>query len=876
MRIMKMKALAAALAAASLACAAAHAADGEDPVLKMLATPASPAQSQDASQVQLPAQPLPQQGRTEFSRPLPDGNSLKAAEASPDAAPGEIPKALRDLSLPPSGISAALPDAGALPGVADGAAPGAAGAQGQQPLLQAAAAADAADDSTVPFQSTLTFDKLGAPDGVVLRAGQTDTGLDFTLPLDKVITSAKLSLDIEVTDDMAKRGSHLEITLNGQPIGTLPLNNRGGPVRYDLTLPFEYIGTANNFNFKVADDDEFSCMVDYTRRYMVSILPDSTLSLEGHRLEIGSDLSMFPMPFFDPYDVTKSDVKIVLPKQPDADSISAAAMLASWFGVRSDYRGVKFSALFGDLPSDNAIIIGRPGQKIGGITMPAQESVSIIKHPLSPAFKLVLICAKNRSRLRDAVYALTKGDIPQNATAISDVKQASIKGRDAYDAPKWIPTNRKVYLSELLRPGQSLVSTGLWHPPLNLSFRAAPDLYQLYGEPVQIALDYNFPLESWIDEDHSWLNVVLSGNFLENVPVNKLGAVESLWRLLGGDAREEHREIPVQPYMIYGDNNLSLYFDIKLKKGAPCSVLHDTNIKSALLDSSYIDLSNTDHFASLPNLSFFVGAGYPFTKFADYGQTLMLLPQSPSPSEVQTLLDLAARSGKATGWPVWSASVIMGEEQLSGNAQLSNSDILAVSTLKNSKFMSRLLRGSSLIYSDSGRDISVREYGPLNFEDGITKALGRLLSGDWRPENVEATRYLRSNMLWRGFMSRISPWNDSRIVVIATASDDAQLRMISDDLDNDQVNRSIGGDLSIISGQDSVRSFSVGDKIYSGNVSSYFKLLFLLAKHEVWLAIAGFIAVAFAGYCISGCLRRRARRRIAGSLGQLSDEEKKK
>ena len=831
MKIMKMKALAAALAAASLSCAAAHAEAGEDPVLRMLASP-DPVQSSDASQVQLPSQPLPQQGVTEFSRPLPDGNSLKAAEASPDAAPGEIPKALRDLTLPPSGDAAAAPGQSALP-----AAPGNASAQNPQPGAQASAS-EADDDSTVPFQSTLTFDKLGAPSGVVLRAGQTDTGLDFTLPLDKVITSARLSLDVEVTDDMAKRGSHLEITLNGQPIGTLPLNNRGGPVRYDLTLPFEYIGTANNFNFKVADDDEFSCMVDYTRRYMVSILPDSTLSLEGHRLEIGSDLSMFPMPFFDPYDVTKSDVKIVLPKQPDADSISAAAMLASWFGVRSDYRGVKFSASFGEVPSDNAIIIGRPGQKIGDITLPAQESVSIIKHPISPAFKLVLICAKNRSRLRDAVFALTRGDIPQNATAISDVKQASIKGRNAYDAPKWIPTDRKVYLSELLRPGQSLVSTGLWHPPLNLSFRAAPDLYQLYGEPVQIALDYNFPLENWIDEDHSWLNVVLSGNFLENVPVNKLGAVESLWRLLGGDAREEHREIPVQPYMIYGDNNLSLYFDIKLKKGAPCSVLHDTNIKSALLDSSYIDLSNTDHFASLPNLSFFVGAGYPFTKFADFGQTVMLLPQSPSPSEVQTLLDLAARSGKATGWPVWSASVIMGEEQLSGNAQLSNSDILAVSTL--------------------------------------TKALGRLLSGDWRPENVEATRYLRSNMLWRGFMSRISPWNDSRIVVIATASDDAQLRMISDDLDNDQVNRSIGGDLSIISGQDSVRSFSVGDRIYSGNVSSYFKLLFLLAKHEVWLAIAGFIAVAFAGYCISGCLRRRAKRRLAESMGQLSDEEKRK
>jgi hypothetical protein len=675
---------------------------------------------------------------------------------------------------------------------------------------------------------------------------------------------------------MAKRGSHLEVTLNGQPIGTLPLNNRGGPVRYELTLPYEYIGTANNFIFKVADDDEFSCMIDYTRHYVVSILPDSMLHLEGHRLEIGADLSMFPMPFFDPYDVTKSDVRIVLPKKPDSDTIGAAAMLASWFGMRSDYRGVKFSTTFGEIPSDNAIVIGRPGEKIGGITMPGKESISIINHPLTSAFKLVLICAGSRDRLRDAVFALTSGSVPRSATSLEDIKEASIASREAYDAPKWIPTDRKVYLNELLRPGQTLVSTGVWHSPINLTFRAAPDLHQLYGEPVKISLDYNFPLENWIDEDQSWLNVVLSGNFLESLSVNKLGVLESLWRMAGGDARQESREIPVQPYMIYGDNDLSLYFDIRLKPGAPCSVLHDKNIKSAVLDSSYIDLSNTDHFAALPNLSFFVGAGYPFTKYADFGQTLLMLPEEPTPSEVQTMLDLAARSGKATGWPIWNANVELGDDRIAGNGQLANHDILAVSTLKNKKFMSRLLRRSAFVYSDSGGDISVREYGPFNFEDGVFKALGRLLSGDWRTENTEATRYLRSNMLWRGFISRISPWNDSRIAVIATASDDDQLRMLTDDLDNDQVNRTIGGDLSVISAQDSVRSFSVGDKIYTGNVSGYFKLLFGLAQHEVWLAFAGFLALAFTGYCISGCLRRRARRRIAESLGRTAEEDKKK
>lgn len=861
---MKLKAILYTIALSSALSAAANAADGDDPVMRMLGVQSG----SNASSATMPKAPAPAKDSVKFSRTMPDQASLQAVENSQDSAPGAIPKALRDLTVPQSDNSGGVLNS-------QGATDPASQNQVLSPL-PASGMELLNDETTVPFQSDLAFSKLGAPDGVVIRAGQSETGLDFTLPLDKVITLARLSLNVEVTEMMAKRGSHLDILLNGQPIGTLPLNNRGGPVRYDLALPYEYIGTSNNFSFRISDDDEFSCMVDYTRKYMVSILPDSSLHLEGHRLEMGADLSAFPMPFFDPYDVTKSDVRVVLPKEPGEDTIGAAAMLASWFGIRSDYRGVKFSTLFGELPSDNAIVIGHPGEKIGDITMPDEESVSIIDHPITSAFKLVLICAKNRDRLRDAVYALTSGNIAQNARTLGVIKQISVKGREAYDAPKWISTDRKVYLNELLRPDQSLVSAGLWHSPLRISFRAAPDLYQLYGEPVALSLDYNFPLENWIDEDHSWLNVALSGNFLANLPVNKTGLVESLWRFMGGDAREESRVLPVQPYMIYGDNDLSLYFDIKLKKGAPCTVLHDNNIKSAILESSYIDLSNTKHFAALPNLSFFVGAGFPFTKYADYGQTLLLLPSAPSPSEVQTMLNLTARSGKATGLPVWNANVVLGEEKLSGNGTFGNHDILAVSSLKNGKFMSRILRGSAFIYSDSGSDISVREYGPLNFEDGIIKALGRLISGDWRTNNTEATRYLRSNMLWRGFISRISPWNDNRIVVIATGSDNNQLSMIADDLDNNQINRSIGGDLSVISGQDSVRSFSVGDTIYTGNVSGYFKLLFTLAKHEVWLAIVAFIALAFTGYCISGCLRRRAKKRLAESLGQSTLEDKRK
>ncbi len=719
-------------------------------------------------------------------------------------------------------------------------------------------------DDSVPFSSDLSFAKLGVKEGITLKAGQLSTGLDFTLPLDKVITSAKLTLSVEVTENMARRGSHLEMTLNGQPIGTLPLNRHDGPSIYEVSLPFEYFGTANNFSFRVSDDDEFTCMIDYSRRFVISILPESSLHLEGHRLQMGTDLSLFPLPFFDPFDVTKSALSVVLPQKPTADEISAAALLSSWFGIRSDYRGIKFNVLAGDMPRDNAIVIGHPGDKIGAITLPNEECVSIIEHPLTPAFKLVLISAKEFSHYRDAIYRLTAGKIETNTKKLT-FKQAPILQSLPYDAPKWIATDRKVYLSELLSPDQSLISTGVWHTPLNISFRASPDLYQLYGEPAELNLHYNFPLEQWIDEAHSWLNVELSGNFLENVPVNKIGVAENLWRLAGGDARKEQHTIPVQPYMIYGNNNLALYFDIKLKQGAPCSVLHDNNLKSVILDNSYIDLSNTVHFAKLPNLSYFVGASYPFTKYADMSQTMLLLPENPSIAEIQTLLDLAARTGKATGVPIWYANTVLGAQSLGQNADNDDQDILAVASLGQQSFVEKLLDDSAFIYSTSGNDLSVREYGPLSFQGGILKSLGRLLSGDFRQENNDATRYLRSNMSWRGFISRVSPFNNSRIIVMATASDDKQLLKLADDLDNDQINRAVAGDLTVISGTDSVRSFSVGDTIYTGNVSKYFTLLHFLGQHEVWLAFVSFIFFIIMGVTLSQSLKARAQKRLNNS-----------
>ncbi|MHC2963254.1 cellulose biosynthesis cyclic di-GMP-binding regulatory protein BcsB, partial [Klebsiella pneumoniae] len=173
---------------------------------------------------------------------------------------------------------------------------------------------------------------------------------------------------------------------------------------------------------------------------------------------------------------------------------------------------------------------------------------------------------------------------PQTATL--DVEPQTIPVGKAYDAPRWIPTDRPVKLSELLRKDQSPTVSGVWHEPLRIAFRAAPDLYLWDGETIPLQVGYRFPSESWINEDKSLLSVTLNGTFLNNLPMNKQGPLEKVWRYLGGDARQERFTIPLAPYLIYGDNQLSMYFNVVPKDDVPCSVLLNNNIKSRITDDS--------------------------------------------------------------------------------------------------------------------------------------------------------------------------------------------------------------------------------------------------------------------------------------------------
>ncbi|MDI9765105.1 cellulose biosynthesis cyclic di-GMP-binding regulatory protein BcsB [Pantoea dispersa] len=707
-----------------------------------------------------------------------------------------------------------------------------------------------------PVSSTISVAQMGQPRGITLTGGQLQSGILFTLPGDEVITNARLNLSLRVSAALAARNTSLQLMLNGQPLGTLPLGASDSDVSdYQLDIPAAMVISSNNLSFKINDADKLLCEKESAQQYQVTILPKTTLSLEGQQLNIGTSLRNFPRPFIDVQRMTPASVTFGFAANVSPDSVSAAALVASWLGIQSDYRGIRFPVVRGDLPEHNGILIGHPGDKIGSVTLPAAKGplLQVIDNPNNPVYKLLLVVGADDAQLRQAANRLTTQPLATDASSLN-VPPQPIGTRKPYDAPRWINTSRPVRLSELLRKDQSLTTTGIWHDALRVNFRAAPDLFLWDGDAIPVNLHYRFPSESWIDENNSFLNVTLNGTFLRNLTVNKVGLLESAWHRLGGDARQEQYTLKLEPYLIYGDNQLALYFNIKPKADAPCGVLLNNNIKSRIEEDSWIDLSHTRHFTMLPNLSYFVGASFPFSRLADFSQTTLLLPEAPGDAEIATLLDMAARAGNATGVPLVQNQVLFGLPNGGTNlTRLQHSDVLAVSTMQHSAFTQQMLAGTA--YQTSGNTLGVKE--PTT----VDKLRG-WLTGDWSRQQLDADRYFSSNEAWRGFVSYRSPWSADRLVVMTVATSDQQLLRLHDDLNSARINAGIRGDTAIITDENGIRSFRVGPQFPSGEMPWYMMVVWYANQHSVLMALAALLLSALIGSAAWVMLKRHAWRRL--------------
>src|SRR5690606_24975719 len=131
--------------------------------------------------------------------------------------------------------------------------------------------------------------------------------------------------------------------------------------------------------------------------------------------------------------------------------------------------------------------------------------------------------------------------------------------------------------------------------------------------------------------------------------------------------------------LISGRNQLQYFYDLKPYIPGYCEGQPPENIQVAIDADTTIDFSNTIRYAPLPNLSFFVNSGYPFTRMADLSETAVVLPQRPSAQEIEAYLNLMGLMGDATSYP-GTRHVVVNPGQVE---QVADRDLLVVGTYEN-------------------------------------------------------------------------------------------------------------------------------------------------------------------------------------------------
>src|SRR5439155_1216274 len=115
----------------------------------------------------------------------------------------------------------------------------------------------------------------------------------------------------------------------------------------EIPLPTDLLTNDNTLTFQLHG----SCTAcRHTSAPWITINPNSVLSLSGTRLALANDLALLPVPFFDSAGQHSWSLPVVFSGRPDMDALEAGSVVASWFGIFSDFRGVRFPVTVGELP----------------------------------------------------------------------------------------------------------------------------------------------------------------------------------------------------------------------------------------------------------------------------------------------------------------------------------------------------------------------------------------------------------------------------------------------------------------------------------------------------------------------------------------------
>ncbi|GJA13725.1 cellulose biosynthesis cyclic di-GMP-binding regulatory protein BcsB [Aeromonas caviae] len=700
----------------------------------------------------------------------------------------------------------------------------------------------------------LSFEQMAsAPGTLSLRGNAPDGQADFTVRRDEVVTRATLDLDFTPSPSLLPLISQVKVYLNDELMGVTALTKEqmGERTHARIELDPRYAKDFNRIKVSFVGHYQKVCENPASDTLWLNVNRDSKLSLQLQTLPVRNELSFFPMPFLDMRDDGKLILPMVFSGAVPLEQQQAAAVLASWFGTRAQWRGQHFPVLINRLPDRNGVIFATNDARpdfLADYPEVKGPTIDMISSPDNPYVKLLLILGRDQQDLLTAVSGLARGEVLLRGQSVRVDEVKPLAPRQPYDAPNWVRLDRKMRFDELTEyPGQ-LQATGrrLW--PMSLTLRLPPDLYLLGERGIRTELKYHHSAPTL--RDGSRLDVAVNGQFMKSFPLEP-GEVKGerlltlpLWFADDGDATA----LRMPGLKTTQANNLSFSFEYAQQymggtEDGRCDLVMPPAHQVRIDEASTIDFTGYRHFIEMPNLRAFSYGGFPFSRMADLADSQVVMPARPHPEQITTLLDTLGAIGAETGYPALSLRVLDDWEQ----ARTADLDTLLIGTLPE-EFRRDPEPDALLQATRSWVNEPTRQHR------------GDLLH-NMADRQPQARVGMTGNRAIAVILGLQSPTHDQRSLVALLADGPAGVRLLNDTLQTSAQRNQVAGSVTLIR-ESGVKSLEVGERYELGYLPWWERLWQLFARYPLRLAGLTLVCMLVLGWGLRVLLASASRRRL--------------
>ncbi|HWL80901.1 MAG TPA: UDP-forming cellulose synthase catalytic subunit [Roseomonas sp.] len=717
--------------------------------------------------------------------------------------------------------------------------------------------ADTAASIGTAHVETRTLRQLGLSGPMQLHGVSDLQGVLFGIRADEVVTGAKLVLQGATSPALIPELSQIAITLNEQFIGTITPDRARpsfGPIEFPVNPVF--FTEANRLNFRFTGRYAAECNDPLSGLLWSTISDLSTLQLTVEKLPLARDLARLPEPFFDRrLRNQRLTLPVVLPDGAGIDLVRAAAVATSWFAVQADYRGAVFPVSTGVPLRGNAMVLVAGSETVPGLTLPRMEgpTLAVVPNPSDPDSLLLVVGGRTSAEAAVAAQALAVGKQALSGE-IAMVQQPEMPARAPYDAPRWIRDDRPVRFGELVDPSE-LQSFGFAPGAISIPFRTAPDLYTWRDRPLPVDVKFRAPPGPVVDVAVSRLDTTLNNHYLKSFPLRE---AEPSWPWswvarqtgLGAVPDRTEGQVGLPPYLVFGQNEMQLRFDMRPLNRGDCTAIPG-DVRASIDPDSTIDLSRAYHFTELPNLAYFAGAGFPFTKMADFSSTAAVLPERANTLELSSFLTLLGKMAAIVGSPATGIQVV----RPSAMEQMADRDLLVVGAIGRQPALATLLGRNGPLRMEGNR-VSVA------LPDALESFRNLFLSDDRRLQRQQLEAVLAAPGEGTGMLIGFeSPLKGHRSVVALTGTNPQGMEAMVNALGDTKQLSQVQGDLVLVSGG-RLSAFKINPNYTLGNLPLHLWPQYWLGKRPDLLLLLAAIAAICIAVPTYWALRRRAALRL--------------